>query len=60
MSSQVEFSNMVPVNTGKKNLGSGAYASVCLVTDKTTGLKYALKEVKEFCKLIFHPQLLIV
>jgi hypothetical protein len=48
MSNEIDFNNLIPVNTGKKNLGSGAYASVCLVTDKTTGLKYALKEVTFF------------
>lgn len=46
MGRTVDFNNLVSVNTGKKNLGSGAYASVRLVKDRTTGEKYALKEVR--------------
>lgn len=42
---KIDFSKLVPVDMGKKKLGSGAYASVKLVKDSTTGSFYALKEV---------------
>jgi hypothetical protein len=42
---KVDFSKLVPVEMGKKKLGSGAYASVKLVKDSTNGHLYALKEV---------------
>jgi serine/threonine protein kinase len=42
---KIDFSKLAPVDMGKKKLGSGAYASVKLVKDSTTGLLYALKEV---------------
>lgn len=42
---KVDFAKLVPVDMGKKKLGSGAYASVKLVKDSTTGVQYALKEV---------------
>jgi hypothetical protein len=42
---KVDFSKLVPVDLGKKKLGSGAYASVKLVKDVTTGKFFAQKEV---------------
>lgn len=42
---KIDFSKLVPVDMGKKKLGTGAYASVKLVKDTTSGLQYALKEV---------------
>jgi hypothetical protein len=42
---QIDFSKLVPVENNNKKLGSGAYASVKLVKDSSTGKQYALKEV---------------
>ena len=42
---KVDFSRLVPVEVGKKKLGSGAYASVKLVRDSDTDKLYAQKEV---------------
>ncbi len=43
---KVDFNQLVPVDLNKKKLGSGAYASVKLVKDPSTGRLFALKEVK--------------
>ena len=48
--SKINFEDLELVKKGKKNLGTGAYASVKLVRHKPTGKKYALKEVKKITK----------
>lgn len=42
---KIDFAKLVPVDLGQKKLGTGAYASVKLVKDTSTGHQYALKEV---------------